>query len=900
MSKRKMGKAQKRWVPNGFGIVFFLAWGVSFLLPTLPLAQEKRVIAILPFEINVPGPTDRLRQQLQETLTRRMAQEGFSVVSPAEVNRHPKALFPRLDLQEITRIGKDLNANLVITGSLSQVGKTISLDVKVTDSTGIKPPFSIFVVEDDMDRLEDAANKASKSLLNQIAGVEQIEAVQVKGNQRVETEAILGVVESKSGEALDYDKLDRDLRAIYRMGFFKDVKIQTENGPKGKIVIFQVDEKPSIGNIVFSGNKKIKSDELSKESGIKQYAILNLSEIRQSVNRLKDYYRQKGYYKVEIKEKLEDLPRNEVGLTYEIDEGEKVYIYKIQFVGVTRFSDKELKKVMETSEKGLFSFIFDSGLLDRKKLEFDMQRIAAFYHNHGYLKARTGEPQITDKEGEGLIITVEVIEGDPYTVRDLSVKGDMLLPPEELLKLTRVKKEKFFSREVVRQDVLTLKDAYANEGYAYADVGPLIKEDDRTHEVDITYNITQGKKVRFERINITGNTETRDKVIRRELEVYEGELFSGEGLRLSTQNLHRLGYFEDVDVQTKQGSQDDSMILDLNVKERATGQFSVGAGYGGYEGGFATFQISQNNLFGKGQKLVGTVKVGGLIQEIDLKFTEPWLFDRRLSFGTDILKWKYEYPEYTKDAYGGALRLGFPLKMIDRYTFGQVRYAYENADITDIAFTAAQAIRDQIGTTVTSSMLFSVTRDSKDRAINPTKGSVNVLSFEYAGGVLGGDVYFNRYEARSQWFFPLPWSTVFMAQGRIGYMERRPGGIMPNYQQYYLGGINSVRGYDTWSIGLTDPVTGQTIAGPKMMVYNFEYRFPLITEQGVLGVVFFDAGNVYGFRDTYSFSDIRKSTGVGVRWYSPMGPIRVEYGFIIDGRPQDPSGNLEFAIGGQF
>ena len=327
-------------------------------------------------------------------------------------------------------------------------------------------------------------------------------------------------------------------------------------------------------------------------------------------------------------------------------------------------------------------------------------------------------------------------------------------------------------------------------------MAPLSREDDTTREVDITYTITQGKKVRFERINITGNTETRDKVIRRELEVYEGELFSGAGLRLSTENLHRLGYFEDVDVQTKQGSQDDTMILDLNVKERATGQFSVGAGYGGYEGAFAMFQISQNNLFGKGQKLAGTVKFGGVTQEIDLKFTEPWLFDRRLLFGADILKWKYEYDEYTKDAYGGALRLGLPLMMIDRYTFAQVKYGYEHADIIDIIPNAAQTIQDQAGVTVTSGMLFSITRDSKDRPWNTTRGSVNVLSFEYAGGILGGDVYFNRYEARTQWFFPLPWSTVFMAQGRIGYMEERSGGVLPDYQKYRIGGINWIRGYD--------------------------------------------------------------------------------------------------------
>ena len=881
-------------------MAFFLVWGMFFLLPTLPRAQEKPVIAVLPPEINVPSPPDRLRQRLQESISNRMAQEGFSVVSPEEVNRHPEALSPRLDLPGITRIGKDLKAGQVITGSLSQVGKTISLDLKLTDVTGVKPPFSIFVVEDDMDRLQEAVNKACTSLSNQIAGVQQIEAVQVKGNQRVETEAILGVVESKAGEKLDYDKLDRDLRAIYRMGYFRDVKIETEDGPKGKIIVFQVVEKPSIGSIVFQGNKGIKSDDLRKECGVKQYAILNLSEIKQSVNRLKEFYRQKGYYNVEIKEKLEDLPRNEVSLTYEIAEGEKVYIRNIQFVGNTRFSNRQLKKLMETSEKGLLSFITDSGVLNRKMLEFDLQKITAYYHNHGYLKARTGEPEVTYKEGEGLTVTIPIIEGEPYTVRDVSVKGELLIPPEELLALTRVKKEKFFSREVVRQDVLTLKDAYANEGFAYADVTPLIKEDDTTHEVDIIYTLTKGKKVRFERINIMGNTETRDKVIRRELEIYEGEFFSGSGLRMSTENLNRLGYFEDVDIQTKQGNEEDTMILDVNVKERATGQFSIGAGYGGYEGAYGVFSISQNNLFGKGQQLSGTAKLGGTAQEIDLKFTEPWLFDKRLSFGTDLLKWKYEYTDYTKDSYGGALRLGIPLRRIDRYTFGQVRYGYEHANITDIVPGAALAIQEQAGITVTSSMVFSITRDSKDRAWNPTKGSVNVLSFEYAGGPLGGDVYFNRYEARSQWFFPLPLSTVFMAQGRIGYMQQRSGGIMPNYQQYLLGGINTVRGYDSWSIGLTDPATGQTIAGPKMMVYNFELRVPLLAEQGLIGLVFFDAGNVYSADDSYSFTNIRKSVGPGVRWYSPMGPIRIEYGFILDRRPQDPSGNLEFAVGGNF
>lgn len=867
--------------------------------PCLGQAQQTKTVAVLPFSINAPEPLDHLKLGLQEMMTTRLADLGISVVTPSIVNKHPLVSAPVLGPAEVSALGQALKADFLVTGSLTQVGRKISLDLKALDVKGEKPPFSIFMVEEDLDRLAEAADRASRSLYNQIAGIEQIDSVLVKGNQRVESEAVLAVVESKKGESLDYDKLDRDLRAIFAMGYFTDVNIQTEDGPKGKIVTFVVTEKPSIGSLAFKGNKKVKADDLSKESGIKLYSILNPNEIRQSVNRLRDFYRNKGYYNVEIKDKIEDLPGNQVALVYEINEGQKFYIKKIKFVGNAHFDDGDLKDVMETSEKDIFSFITKSGLLDERKLEVDTQKITTFYNNHGYIRAKVGEPEVAyDKEG-GLVITIQIEEGERYAVNEVRVAGDLIVPEEELLKQVSIKKEEYINRELVRKDVLTLRDVYADQGYAYAEVAPIIKEDDKNHLVDITYRVNPGKKVRFERINIYGNTATRDKVIRRELEAIEGEYYTGRGIRKSNERLQRLGFFEDVEIQTKKGSEDDLMVLDINIKERPTGSFSLGAGYSGYDGPTGMITVSQSNLFGRGQRLGASIKISGRSSEFDIRFTEPWLFDRRISAGVDLYKWEREYDDYTRDSFGGALRFKFPLGL-DEYTLGTAKYVYDDSTIMDVEPTAPLTLRQEEGQYLTSSITLGIERDSRDKLWNTSRGSQNEFSIEYAGGILGGDVYFNRYELTSAWYFPLPWDTSFMVQGRWGYIDQREGGRLPDYQKYRIGGLNSVRGYDWYSIALTDPATGEDLGGEKMMIYNVEYRFPLLKEQGVTGVVFFDAGNVFGAEDSYTFSDIRKSVGTGVRWYSPLGPIRVEYGYILSPRPDDPTGNVEFSIGGTF
>jgi outer membrane protein insertion porin family len=871
-------------------------WSVP--LARVAQAQEKKTVAILPFRVHSLQPLEQVRVQLQEMFSSQMGKEGLQVVKIEEVNDHPMARLPVLEAKDAVALGKDLNADFVIHGSLTHIGRKISLDVKAVDVHSARPPFSLFVVEDDIEKLSDAVERATHSLSNQIAGFIQIDSVMVKGNRRIEAEAILAVVESRKGDRLDQEKLDKDLRAIYAMGFFKEVDLEIEDGPKGKVVIVNVTEKPSISKIAFEGNKKENEDNLKKEIGIKLYSILNQSEVKQSINRLKEYYRQKGFYNVEINSDIREIPNNEVALTYKVDEGKKLYITKIAFTGNTHFSDRELKKLMEISEKGIFSFITKSGLLDRNKLEFDLQKVAAYYHNHGYIRAKTGEAKVATSE-DGITVTIEVVEGEQYGVDKVRITGDLLKPEEELLKKVKIGKEKHYSREVVRKDTIALRDTYADEGYAYAEAVPQIEEDDQRKMVDITYRMSQKSKVRFERINVTGNNVTRDKVIRRELKVAEGEYFSGKDLKKSTQNLHRLGFFEDVEIQNKKGSEDDLMVLDVAVKERPTGSFSIGAGYSSFDKMIGMFNISQNNLFGRGQKLAATGSIGSRTTEVDLSFTEPWLFDRPISAEVDLYNFEREYFEYTKDSLGGALRFGFPLGL-DDYTKGLAGYGYETADISDVADNASIAIRDMVGTNVTSSATVGIRRNSKDRPWNTREGSYNQFTYEYAGGPLGGDVGFDRYQATSAWFFPLPWNTAFMAQGRWGLVVQRDDEKLPVYQKFRLGGINTIRGFDDYSVSPRDPRTGDRIGGEKMAILNLEYRFPLIREQGIMGVLFFDAGNSWTDEQGYDFGDVKKSIGTGIRWYSPIGPLRLEYGWVIGPEGDEPSGNFHFSVGGLF
>ncbi|RPI79703.1 MAG: outer membrane protein assembly factor BamA [Desulfobacteraceae bacterium] len=878
----------------------FCFMGITLLLSNSVRAEESVKVAVLPFQINTAQNLNHLREGLQTQFQDRLAGLGFKMIDLQALKKHPLIGKASKDPAAAAALGKELGADFIISGSLTQVGKKISLDVKAVDVDGIRPPVVIFIVEENMDQLKEAVVKAAKDIHNGISGLERIDSIKIKGNKRVEAEAILVVIGSKPGEVLDNDSLDKDLRAIYTMGFFKDVNIETENGPQGKVVIFNVIEKPSIGSINFRGNKKIKTDDLRKETGIKLYAILNQAEIKQAGNRLRDFYRQKGFYSAQISEIVEEGSNNEVTLIFEIAEESKVYIKEIDFTGNEHFKDRALRDVMQNKEKGFLSFLTQKGLLDKKQLETDAQRLVVFYHNHGYIKVKIGEPQVAyDEKEKGLKILIDIVEGPQYLINEVKIEGDLILPLADLLEKINIKKGKPYNREIIRNDILDLTEVYGDQGYAYVDVLPDTAEDDEKKQVNITYRIAQGEKVRLERIYIAGNDITRDKVIRRELKLNEGDYFSGTALRKSRLNLYRLDYFEEVEVDTKKGSSDDSMILDVKVKEKSTRYIYFGGGYSSYEKAMGKVMIEDKNLFGKGQDLSASVQLSSRSSQYDIKFTEPWLFDKKLSAGIDLYKLKEEEDNYTKDGWGGALRFGFPIEAIDENTWGSIRYGYDNSDLWEDVVSGTSGFHNYVTSSITLGLSRSI-RDDKDNPFFPRHGSTNVITYEYAGGLLGGDVAYDKWSLKSAWFFPMPLETAFAVQGRWGLVQKGADGVLPSFQKFRLGGIDSIRGFKTRSISPIDPVLNKKVGGEKMMVYNLEYRFHVYKRQGVTGVVFFDAGNVYTENENYSFSNLKKSYGAGIRWRTPLFPIRLEYGKVISPTGDEKKGGWEFMLGYPF
>ncbi|MBW1896899.1 MAG: outer membrane protein assembly factor BamA, partial [Deltaproteobacteria bacterium] len=452
-----------------------------------------------------------------------------------------------------------------------------------------------------------------------------------------------------------------------------------------------------------------------------------------------------------------------------------------------------------------------------------------------------------------------------------------------------------YNREFIREDILMLQDIYSDTGYAYAQILPRIDQDLKGLKANITYVIDKGPVVYFEKIEISGNTRTRDKVIRRELLVREQERFSCTLLKQGTQNLYRLEYFEDIQVNTTQGSGDDKLILNVDVTEKPTGAFSFGAGYSSKDSVFGVVSIAQRNLFGRGQILNARGQIGGTASTYSLSFTEPWLFDIPLSAGFDIYNTSRDYDTYDKDSLGGTVRAGYPVWPYTRLTFA---YNYDKSDIGNLSSDASASIREFQGENVSHTVTGLLRRDTRDRVFNPSRGSDNSITIQHAGTPFGGDIGYTKYIGDSGWYHPLFWYIVGYLHGRVGYIHDDPVGEVPTWERFYLGGIETVRGYGWRDISPRDPITYDKIGGDKMILFNVEVIFPIIQKAGLVGVVFFDTGNTWADDDTWAITwdGMRKSTGFGFRWYSPMGPLRLEYGYILDEELRG-EGGWEFTMG---
>jgi outer membrane protein insertion porin family len=876
-------------------MVFLLLQGIIW--GNIAAAAPNDQVALMPFSIYSQENLDYLQETILEGLSKGLTSQHVSVIPISKTRSWIGQKIPN-EWTALRTIGKQIGADQIIYGSLTKIGQRLSLNGNLLQTKTDTPPLSFSLMEEGLENIPKLIEKFSKEVGLRISGQEKVAGISIKGNQRIEAQAIEKELKTKVGEPYNPKTVDEDIRNIYKMGYFSDVRVEEKQTPQGEWITFFVVERAFIKRIEIKGNKEIKESDLKDQMTLKPYTILNLNTVSESLEKLTAYYQSKGYYNVQITYSVtyEDNGKGAV-VVFDIVEGKKVYIKTITFQGNKAFSTRQLKSLMETNEKDFFYWFTSSGLYKKELLEQDLEKLSAFYYNHGYLKAKVGEPTVKH-EGEWLYISILIEEGTQYKMGKVQISGDLIKPKDQLMTSLAITKEKFYNREMIRHDILTLTDIYSLEGYAFAEIAPIIHEDPSAHKVDLTFEIHKGPKVYFERIDIVGNVKTRDNVIRREFKVAEKGLFDARALKKSNENLHRLDFFDEINISTSPGSQENRMNLKVQVKEKQTGAFSVGAGYSAVDQFVVMGQISERNLFGRGQRVSLDAQLGAISSRYNLNFVDPRLFDTRLSGGIGLYNWVYDYDQYTKDSLGGTLDFGYPL--FEEYTRGYITYKYDRADVTNIADDAALVIKDMAGLHTTSSVRLTVRRDSRDLIFNTTKGSVNSVSVEYAGGPFGGTNYFTRYLASSGWYFPFYWDTTFFVNGKWGYITQNTGGDLPLYEKFYLGGIDSVRGYKLNSISPTDPATGDKIGGEHMLQFNFEYVFPLYKSAGLKGLVFFDAGNAYAKNEGYDVGSLRKSVGVGLRWYSPLGPLRLEWGWNIAPRSGEDTNNWDFSIGTFF
>lgn len=860
-----------------------------WIIPQNILAQDVRKIVLLPFDVHSKANAVSLRESVYRGLSLELAKSKH--IQIIDRNLFLKTIEgKRIDESLAVRIGKETGAHYVIMGSMSEIGDQISVDIRVVDIKGGKTLPGIFSHGKGIENIAYISSQIRKDISTRLSLEKKIVRIDFTGNRKIESTAISQILKSTKGNFYYEADIAADIKAIYKMGYFDDVAADVTENPGGKIITFILKEKSLISEIAIKGNKVINKGDIEAVLGFKVRQSLNPEKIASSIEKIKALYDEKGYYNAEIKYEIHKEGEKDVRIVFNIAENDKIYIKAISFKGNRAFTNKELKNMMTVNEWTIFSFLTDSGFLKKDQIMQDIAKLNAFYLNNGYINAKVGEPEIT-RDKKSISISIPVVEGRQFKIGKVEITGDMLdLSRTALMEKLKINKKEFFDRESIMKDIEYLTQACNDEGYAYTDIQPRTAPREKDQIVDVEYLIKKGHKVYFNRISITGNTKTRDKVIRRMLSIAESDLYSSSKLKESYTSLNNLRYFEEINFQTEKVGDDALADVNIQIKEKPTGVFSVGAGYSASNLGQVMASISQQNLFGRGQIIALKANVGQISTMYELSFTEPWLFDIPLWSKFDLYDYMRAYDTYLMKSQGAGTTFGYP---IWERIAGYIGYRWNTNNISDIMPGSAQYVFDQEGTISQSTLSPMLDRSTTDDPMFPTKGSKNNISMDYTGGFLGGDASYTRYGISSAWFFSLPLDTVFAVRGRAGYLEERDGKQMPIYERFYLGGINSLRGLRF--VGPTDQATGNAIGGLTMMYYNTEFIFTLIKNAGMKGVLFYDTGNAW--ETGYHFDDMRQTAGAGIRWYSPIGPLRLEWGFVLDRKTGEPDNRVEFSIG---
>ncbi len=732
-----------------------------------------------------------------------------------------------------------------------------------------------------------------------------VEHIDVKGNLRIQKQVILENIRQVPGRALSEKTVDHDVLRLFGLGYFDSVEVDERPSGTGVDLIYRVVERPLIKDITFKGNSEIDTKKLRDVLTFKPRGFLDKAAVSVSIDKIVDLYKEKGYYNVHVTYEVQPVSAGAVDVAIKVKEGEVARIGAIDFIGNRAFSDGELRSNMESSTPDILSFITGSGKFNEAELDRDVTRLAMFYMNHGYLNIKIEQPHIfLDPDGKKIDIVINIEEGHRYRISSIDIQGDLLFPKDVLMKKIHSRTGEWFDRSKLMKDIFRLTDIYTNNGYAFANVNPETSVNDQNRTVSVQFQISKGLLTYIKRISISGNTKTRDKVIRRQMKIHEGELYKEDEIKVSKELIYSTGFFDNVDISASKGSSEDdieNMNLNVKVKEGHGGMAMLGGGYSSYQQFFVTAQIQLQNLAGLGTQLNLMAQVGGITQQYSLSYSDPYFLDTNWSMSASIYNMSNIYPGYTTNDNGGSLELGYWL--IDRLRVF-ASYGYDNAYFSGISSAYSYLLQNGI----TSAVTLGLVQDTRNNPIYTTKGDLLSGSAEFAGGPLDGSFTFIKFDASASRYFPLPLHTVLMLNGRIGYGFVPGNGFLPFTSRYFLGGINSVRGYNYRTIGPempalstnVDPLAAATqllYGGNKMIATTVEYVFPLIKAAKIDGVLFFDTGNAYAENQGFFASPLQMGYGAGIRWYTPIAPFRFEWGFPLNPRPTDQPNVFEFSIG---
>lgn len=794
-----------------------------------------------------------------------------------------------------------------------------------------------------------------------LARGQPIVSIEIAGNQRVSQDDIMTYLREKPGQLFRPEDLTRDVRELWESGFFDDIQVDLTRGDDGVRLRFVVRERSNIKQVIYEGNSEIDTDKIEEAVEVKANTILSYPAIRRTVQKIRDMYAEKGYFLAEVDFEVTAEPNNEVTVKVHITEHEQVSVRRITFIGNEHVREEELREVMYTGQGGFFSF-GSGGAFRQDAFERDVLMINALYYDRGHLSVQVAAPRVNlTPDRTGIEVTITINEGPQYRIRRLRIyerdaEGKEVEPlggRRHLREMLRAKSGDVFKRGELAQDLQTIRTMYRDHGFANMEAEPETHLDPEHRLVDVVVPIRRGPPVHIERIEIRGNSKTRDKVIRREIEVQEGELFHETKLEVSRKRIIALGYFERVDLSTEEGSAPDKIRVNIEVQERPTGTFQVGAGFSSIENFIATAQVQQANVFGNGQSLALQVQVSGLRQLVNLRFFEPYFFDSDFSMAVDLYDQLRIYTDFSQTSLGGALTWGYALTRPS--TFATLTYTAQLDRVSTVTRSTFLGTASAISVFqrlplanlfhdgFTSSLRPALTYDTRDNRLFPTRGVYLRGSVELASPYFASDNEFLRYNAAGHFYYPLGSGFVIKVNTSAGYVTSPREQGVPIFARFFLGGIFDVRGYRLRTIGPRLPIAqsldpnarpipnGANIGGNLMYYQNLELEIPIIDKVGVRGVVFTDAGNTWNTEDLYcnaargqtaaalsspvplgvyavndpcftiaSLGRLRTSWGFGIRWFSPLGPLRFEWGFPFKPLPYEETSVFEFTIGNFF